>query len=313
MNNNTLVIATIAHYAVEIRSSLEYALPNREFPIANYNHRKAAVLAEVDQDTWLKKVFIPNNGENGANLEKMIRDFAESVYGEKSTILRVNGDKVEVDPAQLLSLIKPVIQIHENLTAMMRGALQDGLNRLRAAKTDEERAQLDMTDGQKLFEMEDHAYRGLAYMVLTMLLEKLFADYNVARNEAHGAESPASNFIGQDIQTVIQQIGTIRANAIEHDLVYKEMEDKIHAVVENCTGRRDLPAGKRFPDVFRETRELIGVYLRDAEIVLFGDPSAAKPGEAPRGFYQDQMDALVAQVKANNEAAAAREEAAKKA
>ena len=56
----------------------------------------------------------------------------------------------------------------------------------------------------------------------------------------------------------------------------------------------------------------VDVLVRGAVILEVGT-STAKPGEAPRGFYQDQMDALVAQVNANNAAAAAREEAAKKA
>lgn len=68
------------------------------------------------------------------------------------------------------------------------------------------------------------------------------------------------------------------------------MEDKINALVENCIGRRDLPAGKRFPDVQRDVLETINLYLRDAEAGF-------------NAVYPDMVNALIAQVKADQAAA----------
>ena len=77
--------------------------------------------------------------------------------------------------------------------------------------------------------------------------------------------------------------------------VYKNMEDKIVELMENMTGRRDLPIGKKFPDVMRETLETINLYVRDSEATF-------------RSLYVPTINALIEQVKADD---AKRAEAAK--
>jgi hypothetical protein len=132
-------------------------------------------------------------------------------------------------------------------------------------------------------------FRAVAYMTLVGDLNKLFNEYNQARNDAKGEETPASKFIGNDIGTVIQNINFVRGNARETDSVYKNMEDKINGLMENMTGRRDLPTGKKFPDVMRETAETINLYVRDAEAAF-------------RACYPQLIQALLDQVKADREA-----------
>ena len=137
-------------------------------------------------------------------------------------------------------------------------------------------------------------FRGVAYLTLTNDLIGLFNDYNKARQEAKGAESPSSKFISNDIQTIVGNINFVRSSAKEHDLVYKNMEDKIVALMEMMTGRRDLPTGKRFPDVMRETVETIQLYVRDAEASF-------------RAVYVPLVNELLAQVKKDREAKEAAE------
>ena len=67
------------------------------------------------------------------------------------------------------------------------------------------------------------------------------------------------------------------------------MEDKIFALMEMITGRRDLPVGKKFPEVMRETIETIQLYIRDAE-------------PAFRSLYSPLIAALLEQVKKDREA-----------
>ena len=57
------------------------------------------------------------------------------------------------------------------------------------------------------------------------------------------------------------------------------------------TGRRDLPAGKKFPDVMREAYETINLYVRDCEATF-------------RACYPQLINGLLEQVKLDNEAAA---------
>ncbi len=282
MNQVSEVITTLLHYNVSIRDTLEYCLKKETYDPKLFNDKKRAVLIEVDQHTPLKDI-IDHSGENGQKLEKLIRDFHEEVYGDSSTILHLADDGLRVDHNQHLPIYRGVLPIHENINSMIAGIVRDAQGK-----------DLDVTEAVKVWNAEDAMFRGVAYLTLTNDLIALFNDYNKARQEAKGAESPSSKFISNDIQTIVSNINFVRSSAKEHDLVYKNMEDKIAALMEMMTGRRDLPTGKRFPEVMRETIETIQLYVRDAEASF-------------RAVYVPLVNELLAQVKKDREAKEAAE------
>lgn len=291
MNQNTETVVTLVHYNVAVRDTLEYCLQKNVYDVKAFAAKKNTLLNEIDNNTPLKAI-LDNSGDNGKKMDEAIRKMVEEIYGENSTICKVSGDNLIVDHAQHLAIFGHALPVHDNITAMIRGVIQDGERKAAAEQDEAKKAALSMEDAKKLWLAEDRMFRAVAYLTLVSELNKLFNDYNIARNEAHGANTPASNFIGQDIQKVIGYINGARANGIETDLVYKSMEDKINALVENCIGRRDLPAGKRFPDVQRDVLETIQLYLRDAEAGI-------------NAIYPDMVKALVEQVKADQAAAEA--------
>jgi len=277
MNQISEVVTTLIHYNVAVRDTLEYCLRKDAYDEKLFQEKKRSVIVEVDQHTPLKDI-IDRSGENGEKLEKLIRDFYDEVYGENSTILKLADDGVRVDHNQHLAIYKYVLPIHENITNMIQGILNDGHSK-----------NLDVEQVEKCFLAEEAMYRGVALMTLVSDLNRLFDEYNQARREAEGKETPASNFIGQDISTVIQHINFVRGNCRLTDAVYKNMEDKISALMEMMTGRRDLPVGKNFPDVMREAIETINLYIRDAEAAF-------------RACYPQLIQELLDQVKADQEA-----------
>lgn len=279
MNQISEVVTTLIHYNVAVRDTLEYCLRKEAFDVNLYNEKKRSVIIEVDQHTPLKDI-IDHSGENGEKLEKAIRDFYDEVYGEESTILKLANDGLRVDHAQHLAIYRHVLPIHENVNNMILGVLNDG-----------HKNNLDVADVEKLANAEEAMYRGVAYLTLVNDLNLLFNDYNKAMNESKGQATPATNFIGQDISTLIQNINFVRANAKMTNAIYKNMEDKISNLIEYMTGRRDLPTGKRFPDVMGETVETINLYLRDAEAEF-------------RSLYAPIINALIEQVRADDEARA---------
>lgn len=290
MNQNTQTIVTLIHYNVAVRDTLEYCLQKNVYDVKAFEAKKNTLLTEVNNNTPLKAI-LDNSGDNGKKMDDAIRAMVDEVYGEKSTICKVSGNALTVDHAQHLAIFAHVLPIHDNITSMIRGVIADGEQKMAAAK-EEDKAALSMEDARKLWLAEDRMFRAVAFLTLVNELNKLFNDYNIARNEAHGANTPASNFIGQDIQKIVGNIGGVRANAIETDAIYKNMEDKINALVEMCIGRRDLPAGKRFPDVQRDVLETINLYLRDAEAGF-------------NAVYPDMVNALIEQVKADQATKAA--------
>ncbi|MDY5440692.1 MAG: hypothetical protein SPG64_00475 [Candidatus Enteromonas sp.] len=285
MNQNTETVVTLIHYNVAVRDTLEYCLQKNAYDVNLFGAKKNTLLSEVDNPTPLKSI-LDHSGDNGKKMDEAIRAMVEEVYGEKSTICKVSGGNLVVDHAQHLAIFAHVLPIHDNITAMIRGVIADGEAKAAQAKSEEEKAALSMAEARKLWAAEDAMFRAVAFLTLVNELNKLFNDYNIARNEAHGENTPASNFIGQDIQKVIGYINGCRQNALATNLVYKSMEDKINALVENCIGRRDLPAGKRFPDVQREVLETINLYLRDAEAAM-------------NAIYPDMVKGLIEQVKAD--------------
>lgn len=283
MNQISEVVTTLEHYNVAVRDTLEYCIRKDSYDPKLYQEKKRSILIEVDQHTPLKDI-IDHSGENGEKLEKAIREFYADVYGDDSTILKLADDGLRVDHNQHMAIYRHVLPIHENVNNMILGVLQNG-----------HQNNLDVADVEKLHNADEAMYRGVAYMALVNDLCRLFNEYNQARNEAKGEETPASKFIGNDISAIIQNINFVRANAKITNAVYKNMEDKIVELMENMTGRRDLPIGKKFPDVMRETLETINLYVRDTEATF-------------RSLYVPTINALIEQVKADD---AKRAEAAK--
>ena len=290
MNQNTQTIVTLIHYNVAVRDTLEYCLQKDAYDVNLFQAKKNTLLTEVNNNTPLKSI-LDHSGDNGKKMDEAIRAMVEEVYGEKSTICKISGGNLVVDHAQHLAIFAHVLPIHDNITSMIRGVIADGEAKAAAAKTEEEKAALSMADARKLWAAEDAMFRAVAFLTLVNELNRLFNEYNIARNEAHGENTPASNFIGQDIQKVIGYINGCRGNAIATNLVYKAMEDKINALVENCIGRRDLPAGKRFADVQREVFDTTNFYLRGAQATM-------------NSIYTDMIKGLIEQVKADQAKAA---------
>lgn len=253
MNQVSEVITTLEHYKVVVRDTLEYTLPRDNYDINAYNEKKRSILVEVDQNTPLKSI-INNSGENGQKLEKLIRDFYDQVYGDGSTILKLAEDGLRVDHAQHLAIFRGVLPIHENIESMVRGILVDA-----------KKNNLDVAEVEKVDLLEERLYRTVAYLTLTNQLIKLFNDYNQARREAKGEESAASKFIGNDINEVIQDLNIVRANSRITDERFMGVQDKIFELVEYMTGRRDLPMGKGFGEVIRETQDAIAGLVREVE------------------------------------------------
>ncbi len=280
MNQTSEVIATLIHYNVAIRDTLEYCLKKDSYDVNLFKEKKRAVLIEVDEHTPLKDI-IDHSGENGTKLETAIRDFYDEVYGDNSSILKLADDGLRVDHAQHLTIYKHVLPIHENVQVMINGILNDARQK-----------NIDVKDVEALVKADERMYRGVATMALTNDLISLFNDFNKAMQDNKGVPGPASNFIQTDLQTVINHLNYVRANGHVVELDYKEgVEDKVHALIENMTGRRALHPNERFPDAIRVVQQSITSYLKPCEDTF-------------RALYVPAMTALVNQ---------AREDAAKRA
>ena len=285
LNQTSVVVTTLIHYNVMVRDTLEYCLNKPAFDVNLFKTKKRAVIVEVDENTPLKNI-IKNSTENeaGAKFEKLVREFYAEVYADDSRILTLGVDpdgkeELRVDHSQSLTIYKYVLPIHQNVSAMIGGILNDAHSK-----------NIDVAEVEKVYRAEEKMFAGVAYLTLVGDLNRLFADYNKARQEAQGAVTPVSNFIQQDLEQVIRHINTVRANSRVTNLVFKQMEDKINALIETMTGRRDLPEGKNHNDLMRECAETINLYVRDVEAEF-------------RSCYPGLISKLQAQVGSGDQAA----------
>lgn len=253
MNRNSLALATLINYKVLVRDTMEYTLPRDNYDVNVFKLKKRGVIIEVDQNTPLKGL-IDANGENGKKFEQLIRDWYEKVYGDSSTILKLADDGLRVDHAQHLEIWSGVLPIHQNVEAMVQGVANE------AKKLGD-----DVQECLDVDLAEERLYRGVCYMSLVNQLIKFFDDYNKARREANGAETPASNFIGQDINKIAQNLIYVRDTGRITDERFKGVEDKVFLLLDYMTGRRDRPMGISWPEVIRETQEAINGYVREVE------------------------------------------------
>ena len=254
MENIQKAIVTLLHYNTIVRDTLEYTVKKKEYNLDFYKFKKRGLLLEIEQNTPLK-IFLDKAGENGEKLIKRIKELHDSVYGDDSTILRVAPEGLRVDHAQHLSIFEQVITLHEEI------------RRITAVHIDfaKKNNQFDK-HLEDLVKADERFFRGLVFMTLMNDLEVLYFDYNKARNEAKGQVTPQSNFIQNDIGKVTNLFNFTRQNAVATDLVFMSLVDQVFSVIENISGKRDLPEGKSYVDVFKSAKENIAGFVKETEL-----------------------------------------------
>lgn len=251
MNNYTRSIASIMRYNVTVRDTLEYALRKDDFAADFFAYKKKILRVELEQNTPLK-VCLANSGQAGKDLLDRLQEMIETIYGDASTIVQHGSDNtLRVDYAQRLTVFKLVIPIHDEISKII-------LAHINGAKKAE---MYDDRELERLLAADELFYRGFAFMLMLDELDRLFAEYNKARQEAKGAITPQSNFIQNDIQELIRLMSETRSNARMTSNDYYEVVDPLFALIEMTSGRRDLPAGKNFAAMFTDVKALVRAHV----------------------------------------------------
>lgn len=257
MNNYTAAIGSFIRYDMIIFNTLEYTMKKDKYDVAAYKARKEIIRNELDQNTPLH-ACLENSGEAGANLTKRINELLDVVYGNDSTILKLSqdGSELHVDYSQCVTVFEHVLPIHEELRKIIEAHMN-------GARKDEKMDEPSYVD---LISKNEYFYRGMVNMLLLDQFDHLFAEYNKARNEAKGAVTPQSNFIQNDISRVVNLFHFVRNNAVARSADYYEVIDPLFALIEMTGGRRDLPVGKNFGDVFTNVKQITREHANKWEI-----------------------------------------------
>ena len=247
MNNYTAAIASFIRYDVVVFNTLEYSMKKESYDVNAFKARREIIKNELEQNTPLKNC-LDNSGDAGKKLREKLEELLDVVYGENSTIVKLGKDETElrVDFSQALTVMELVLPIHEEL----RKIVEAHVAAAQKAEKYDEPSYPSVIAAEELF------YRGLVNMLMLNQLDLLFAEYNKARAEAKGAITPQSNFIQNDINKLVGLFNFVRANAVARSAEYYEVIDPLFALIEMTSGRRDLPAGKNFGQVFTEVKKI---------------------------------------------------------
>lgn len=275
MNNLSLSILTLIHYNVIIRDTLEYALNRPTYALEAYNYKKKGVMVEIEQPTALKQ-FLDKNEKIGKKIKDEVNALYAEVYADDSTICKVATNELRVDHGQHMAIYDAVFPLREDINNVIAAHL--GFAR---------KNNLFEDSLMKLIVADEKMYRAVAYTCLFNDLERLFVEYNKARNEAKGELTPQSNFIQGELLKVVNHIKFMRDNQKATDEETWNIADFVLKTVEQTSGRRMLPKDKKFKDIFDEGRKLISEFLRKSE-------------NEWKELYQPAINELLEKSKANN-------------
>ena len=267
MNNYTAAIASFIRFDVVVFNTLEYAMKKDAYDVNAYKARKEIITTEITQNTPLKNCC-EHSDEAGKNLLAKINELLDTVYSENSTIVRItqDGNELRVDYSQAIAVFEAVMPIHEEVRKIIAAHV--------AAARKEEK--FDEPTFPEVIDREEYFYRGLVNMLMLEELDHQFAEYNKARQEAKGGITAQSNFIQNDINRLVKLFQFSRENAAARNAEYYEVIDPLFALIEMTGGRRDLPAGKNFGEMFIAVKKV-------------AREKTAKWEEAWKGVYEPFM------------------------
>lgn len=273
------VITSMVYYNSLVRDTLEYTMNREDYQVEFYNYKKYGVVNEVLLNTPLKS-FLDSNGEKGDELRKKLVSFGEEVYGDKSTILKVNDKTIKVDHAQDVKLFDLIVPIHEELNAVIKlhfnflvEKKNDIINSLTApkgefegnAKGAEEYYAKNLENISKLLEADENFYRSVAFQTLALSIFNKFNEFNKTMRESNGQKTPAASFIETELQSLLRNFYIVAQNASTKNELFTKAKDCINNSIEMMTNKRSLPAGKNFNDVFAEARSATTEFIMVSE------------------------------------------------
>lgn len=247
------VIVSLIYYNACIRDTLEYTLNKETYDSAVYEHKKNVITNELKVESPLK-VFLDKQGENGQKTIEIINTFIEDFYSDDSTIIKNATDGLRVDHAQNIKILESVIPLHENINSIIR---------IHTNYAEANNIKNETVDNLAI--QDERFYRAVALLTLSNELFKQFEEYNKTRREAKGEKTPQSNFIENDLNTLVKLFMTVKQNATCKDALYTDACDAVYFAIEMMNGRRDLPEGKNFGQVFTEANEKVAKFIADSE------------------------------------------------
>ncbi len=247
------VIVSLVYYNSLVRDTLEYTIRRDKFDVRFYDYKKNGIVNEPKLNTPLKS-FLDSNGEKGAKLKELIEDFANTLYGDDSTILHRENDTVRVDHNQDVTIFSKTIPLHEQINAVIR-------------VHDKFRKDNNLIDDSitTLLDKDEKFYRAVVLFSLLHTIYAKFGEFNKDMKDNNGQKGPGATFIEKELNELVRLFYLSKVNATCKEAIYTDSLDLVEHLIEMMNGRRELPKGKTFADVYSEANARVNEYLILAE------------------------------------------------
>ena len=253
MNQMSNYILGIYQVMLMVRDTLEYTMQGRKADLRAYNERKAGFKALLVDNAPLPR-FVAANGEKSAKVMENLQNFIKNVYSEQSTIVRIASEEVRVDHAQHIQIYEQVIGLYQTLLDIVNGYMA-------FAKKEN---QYETIVGA-VVESDEYFYRVYSHLVIMDDIVATFGEFNKVMKENQGKPNPMANYIIDDLKKLFGYLVFQKQHNKIREIKYNEMVDNCFVLMETMEGKRALPEGKSFPDLFKTNKELILSLLSPAE------------------------------------------------
>lgn len=245
MNQTTRFVMGIYQVSLMIRDALEYIQNKETFDLNVYKQRKQFIEHGLIESAPLSR-FLSQNGEVGKNIRNNLNDFVDAVYGDESTIVSIDGEKVVSDKGQKLKMLDFIVGLHETLQDVMKGFINQSKN----DNTYEEELDTFLKYDEKFF-------RSLLCINLVDQIHALFLDFNKAMQQSKGEPGPATNFILNDLKRVVGFLKFENEHADKEDEGFKKAYDASFLMLQYMEGSKKAEdEGTTIKDQIVEARKL---------------------------------------------------------
>ncbi|MGM9879797.1 MAG: hypothetical protein ACI318_00815 [Bacilli bacterium] len=245
MNQTTRFVMGIYQVSLMIRDALEYIQNKETFDLNVYKQRKQFIEHGLIESAPLSR-FLSQNGEVGKNIRNNLNDFVDAVYGDDSTIVSIDGEKVVSDKGQKLKMLDFIVGLHETLQDVMKGFINQSKN----DNTYEEELDTFLKYDEKFF-------RSLLCINLVDQIHALFLDFNKAMQQSKGEPGPATNFILNDLKRVVGFLKFENEHADKEDEGFKKAYDASFLMLQYMEGSKKAEdEGTTIKDQIVEARKL---------------------------------------------------------
>ena len=241
MNETSKFAIELYHVALVLRESAEYAVHKNEYALNIYRRNKDMITRLTSENAPFDNL-LKQNGENGEKIRRNIADFIELVYADDARAVRVEDEKVIVDPAFSTQIFDYVVGLHETIHDILR----DFEKQSRQSGTFEDFVGV-------LFEKDDLYYRSVLSLLLTDEIHRLFLEFNKTMKEANGKENPQSSFVLGEINRIIGFYNFVQNHSQITEEKYKTAQTNTTHVLAVMAGKEQPKEGK---DIRKEIIEL---------------------------------------------------------